>query len=145
MLSLDRHDDEADRPGDPFEESLLLWFPQRSILRTPLSSHVVRWASTGFGSMNDPGLDEPIAENAKEVEDHYDSSDSDILDDDNEIKSFLLPARWWYASTAFPMIAGTFGPMANTFSICALVQYWRVEIPPNGTEGHGKDIKDPTW
>ena len=35
--------------------------------------------------------------------------------------------------------------MANAFSICALVENWRVEIPPGGTEVHGIDIKDPQW
>jgi hypothetical protein len=67
------------------------------------------------------------------------------MDEEEEEESFLLPARWWYASTAFPLIAGTFGPMANTFSICALAENWRVDIPPDGIEEHGVDIKDPTW
>ncbi|KAK8084965.1 hypothetical protein PG997_006236 [Apiospora hydei] len=31
-------------------------------------------------------------------------------------------SRWWFASSAFPMIAGTLGPVASAFSICALVQ-----------------------
>lgn len=40
---------------------------------------------------------------------------------------------------------GTFGPMANAFSVCALVENWREEIPPGGTEEHGVDIRDPRW
>lgn len=40
---------------------------------------------------------------------------------------------------------GTFGPMANAFSVCALVENWRVDVPPGGTEEHGIDIKDPRW
>lgn len=49
-------------------------------------------------------------------------------------------------STAFPLIAGTFGPMASAFSICALVVHWRVWIPPDGgTEEHGIFIEDPRW
>lgn len=95
--------------------------------------------------MNDPGLHEPIATHAKQVENKHDELDLDIVTDELEEKSYLMPTRWWYASTAFPLMAGTFGPMANTFSVCALVQYWRVEIPPGGTEGHGIDIKDPKW
>lgn len=95
--------------------------------------------------MNDPGLHEPIAEGVKQVENHYDDSNPDNMDEEEEVKSFVLPARWWYASTAFPLLAGTFGPMANTFSVCALVQYWRTEIPPGGTEAHGRDIPDPKW
>lgn len=96
--------------------------------------------------MNDPGLHEPIARGAKQVENSYETSVPKPVDEDEEeVKSFLQPARWWYASTAFPLVAGTFGPMANTFSVCALVQYWRVELPPGGTEAHGIDIKDPKW
>lgn len=96
--------------------------------------------------MNDPGLHEPIATGAKEVESKYEAGDSyDTIDEEDDDKTFLMPARWWYASTAFPLLAGTFGPMANTFSVCALVQYWRVEIPPGGTEEHGIEIKDPKW
>ena len=95
--------------------------------------------------MNDPGLHEPIASGAEQVKNKYEDSASETMDEEEEVQSFLQPARWWYASTAFPLLAGTFGPMANTFSICALVQYWRVEIPPGGTEAHGTDIKDPKW
>ncbi|CAK7200025.1 hypothetical protein SEUCBS139899_002713 [Sporothrix eucalyptigena] len=40
----------------------------------------------------------------------------------------LLPSRWWFASSAFPMIAATLGPVASAFSICALVRPWRQEI-----------------
>ena len=95
--------------------------------------------------MNDPGLHEPIAAHASQVENKYAGSNLENMEEEEEVKSYLLPTRWWYASTAFPLLAGTFGPMANTFSVCALVQYWRVEIPPGGTEAHGIDIKDPKW
>ena len=57
----------------------------------------------------------------------------------------LLYSRWWFASTAFPLVAGTFGPMASAFSICALVKHWRVYIPPGGAEEHGDYIPDPKW
>lgn len=95
--------------------------------------------------MNDPGLEEPIADTAGAVEEKHGDAIPDAFHEDEDTQSHLQPTRWWYASTAFPMVAGTFGPMANSFSICALVQYWRVEIPPGGTEQHGIDIKDPTW
>jgi potassium channel subfamily K, other eukaryote len=97
--------------------------------------------------MNDPGLDEPInsaSEQVREQNPLEDDHNSD-MDEEQEEQNFLLPAKWWYASTAFPLIAGTFGPMANSFSICALVENWRVSIPPGGTEEHGIDITDPTW
>lgn len=35
--------------------------------------------------------------------------------------------------------------MANAFSVCALVENWRVEVPLGGTEEHGIDIRDPRW
>lgn len=54
-------------------------------------------------------------------------------------------SRWWFASTACPLIAGTFGPIANGFSICALVEKWRVYIPSGKDEGHGEHIEDPKW
>lgn len=40
---------------------------------------------------------------------------------------------------------GTFGPMASAFSVCALVEDWRVMIPPGGTESNGVEEKDPKW
>ena len=46
---------------------------------------------------------------------------------------------WWMTSTAFPLIAGTFGPIANLLSICALVETWRVRID------NGVTIRDPRW
>jgi potassium channel subfamily K len=35
--------------------------------------------------------------------------------------------------------------MANAFSICALVETWRVYIPAGSDEGHGERIEDPKW
>lgn len=35
--------------------------------------------------------------------------------------------------------------MANAFSICALVEKWRVYIPPGSDEGHGLKVQDPKW
>ncbi|KAI9808583.1 MAG: hypothetical protein M1825_003732 [Sarcosagium campestre] len=93
-------------------------------------------------TMNDPGLDNPIGENADDIEkpQRYEGEDEDEAEDD-----YLSPSRWWITSTAVPLIAGTFGPMASAFNICALVQSWRVEIPPGGVEEHGKSIQDPKW
>lgn len=121
--------------------------------------------------MNDPGLDEPIADASAVVKEniqdnppsaHHNAQNSesphsnessqknqeetyDMMSEEEQEKNFLMPARWWYASTGIPLVAGTFGPMANAFSICALVENWRVKIPPGGTEEHGIDIKDPEW
>lgn len=99
--------------------------------------------------MNDPGLDEPIENADSQVRENVfspkETPPKDDMDEEEEERNFLMPARWWYASTGFPLIAGTFGPMANAFSICALVENWRVKIPAGGTEEHGIDIKDPRW
>lgn len=93
--------------------------------------------------MNDPGLEGPIDDDAQDVENQK-GEEQDGKDTDEE--SFLAPSRWWMASTAFPLIAGTFGPMASAFSICALVVPWRVYIPPGGAaEQNGDPIPDPKW
>jgi potassium channel subfamily K, other eukaryote len=68
--------------------------------------------------MNDPGLDEPISRAEGEVnETHEDDGDPNALDEEEEEQSYLIPARWWYASTASPLAAGTFGPIASAFSM----------------------------
>ncbi|KAH9214090.1 hypothetical protein DL95DRAFT_366023 [Leptodontidium sp. 2 PMI_412] len=92
--------------------------------------------------MNDPGLDEPISNDAKDVENQKSEARDEKEEDEQE---FLAPSRWWLASTAFPLIAGTFGPMASAFSICALVVHWRVEIPEGKTEAEGVELDDPRW
>lgn len=43
------------------------------------------------------------------------------------------------------MIAGTLGPVASAFSICALVEKWRVVIPPGGDIASAYPIPDPDW
>ncbi|KAJ9605480.1 Potassium channel [Cladophialophora chaetospira] len=45
-----------------------------------------------------------------------------------------LPTSWWFASTAIPLIAATFAPMANLISIAALVVPWRNRITQNRAE-----------
>ena len=95
--------------------------------------------------MNDPGLDEPISTVDEQFKNKFEKPSDTDLDEHEEEKDFLVPARWWYASTAFPLLAGTFGPMANAFNLCAIVENWRVAIPPGGVEEHGIDIRDPRW
>ncbi|KAK3390968.1 hypothetical protein B0H63DRAFT_557841 [Podospora didyma] len=68
-------------------------------------------------------------------------------------RSDNLPQRWWFASTAIPLIAATIGPLSNVLSIAALVTPWRVTLPDNGqpnSAGRGTDdasvgIADPHW
>ncbi|KIX92516.1 uncharacterized protein Z520_11836 [Fonsecaea multimorphosa CBS 102226] len=47
--------------------------------------------------------------------------------------------REWFAITVFPLIAGTFGPIASALNICALVRPWRHEINGSG------NVPDPAW
>ena len=54
-------------------------------------------------------------------------------------------SRWWFASSAFPMIAGTLGPVASAFSICALVREWRQFYPPGSNIDTAAFENDPAW
>lgn len=57
--------------------------------------------------MNDPGVEEPIKQAAEDVEkDPYEREEE--LEQEEE-EDFMDPSRWWFASTGFPLIAGTFG------------------------------------
>lgn len=64
-------------------------------------------------------------------------------DDDDE------PSDWWFASTAIPLIAATFAPMANVLSIAALVVYWRNKLtqPSSNPEYMETSVglEDPKW
>ncbi|ROW01250.1 hypothetical protein VMCG_05891 [Cytospora schulzeri] len=60
-------------------------------------------------------------------------------------QAHLDPSRWWFASSAFPMIAGTLGPVASAFSICALVRPWRQRFPPGSDIDKAHFIEDPIW
>ena len=46
---------------------------------------------------------------------------------------------WWFTSTVFPLLAGTFGPIANLFSVCAIAQTWRFHTDTL------RRIPDPAW
>ncbi|KAK0629057.1 hypothetical protein B0T17DRAFT_491519 [Bombardia bombarda] len=60
-------------------------------------------------------------------------------------EAHLDPSRWWFASSAFPMIAGTLGPVASAFSICALVRPWRQSYPPGTDVQRAAFVEDPVW
>ena len=68
-----------------------------------------------------------------------------LEDVENQRKSYRVPSRWWLASTAFPLIAGILGPMASAFTVCALVQDWRVAVTLEGKETSGDSLADPEW
>ncbi|KAJ3893408.1 hypothetical protein GG344DRAFT_43418 [Lentinula edodes] len=119
--------------------------------------------------MNDPGLEDKIQDTATHVTqdlrdragssssrkpqtgDAHTKSAGDAfreelqVDDEEEEIGYFAPQRWWFTSTAFPLVAGTFGPLANLFSVCALVQTWRVQISGGESETQGQRISDPHW
>ncbi|KAJ7102818.1 tandem pore domain K+ channel [Mycena epipterygia] len=106
--------------------------------------------------MNDPGLDGPIQESYKTAEQHIKDSPPDggstedhgmraefrkeiQQDEEEEEVGYFQPKRWWFTSTAFPLVAGTFGPLANFFSVCAQSHTWREY------NADGSAIPDPKW
>lgn len=100
-----------------------------------------------------------MADSGDRVEDHveaFDSQESQATTQDKPQQSsggnpihndeaHLDPSRWWFASSAFPLIAGTLGPVANAFSICALVRPWRQRFPPGSDLDKAQFITDPIW
>ncbi|RVX70975.1 hypothetical protein B0A52_06133 [Exophiala mesophila] len=60
-----------------------------------------------------------------------------------------LPTNWWFASTAIPLIAATFAPMANLMSIAALVVPWRNNVvdfdDPALYQSTSVGFPDPKW
>ncbi|KAI9719209.1 MAG: Potassium channel [Chrysothrix sp. TS-e1954] len=92
--------------------------------------------------MNDPGLQDPINDVGDKVDGQAEEFDRA---EEEEEKQFLDPTRWWFAATACPLIAGTFGPIASAFNICALGSYWREYVAPGKIEADGHFVQDPTW
>ncbi|KAK2031194.1 ion channel protein [Colletotrichum zoysiae] len=91
--------------------------------------------------MNDADLGDTIEERIGQLEESKARSDKRFANDD----AHLYPSRWWFASSAFPMIAGTLGPVASAFSICALVRPWRQHYPPGTDITSAPFVKDPKW
>ena len=55
---------------------------------------------------------------------------------------------WWFASTAIPLVAATFAPMANLLSIAALVVSWRNNLTtddPATRQETSEPYPDPQW
>ncbi|TLD28373.1 hypothetical protein PspLS_03318 [Pyricularia sp. CBS 133598] len=69
----------------------------------------------------------------------------EILQSAHKTQAHLDPTRWWFASSAFPMMAGTLGPVASAFSICALVRPWRQHMPPGTNIRQAEFVHDPTY
>ena len=92
----------------------------------------------GNGNVNGAGVEHDITlENtAKAV---ADMTEEDIVQDYNS------PIHMWVVATLFPLMAGTFGPMASMFNICAIAISWRIIVNPNSDEATGEHIPDPKW
>lgn len=98
-----------------------------------------------------------MADSGDHVEDHVEAFDGEENQPPKDEKqrsqahgihndeAHLDPSRWWFASSAFPMIAGTLGPVASAFSICALVRPWRQHFPPGSDIDKAVFIDDPIW
>ncbi|KAH6685052.1 ion channel protein [Plectosphaerella plurivora] len=90
--------------------------------------------------MNDADLGDNIEQRVAQVEDQ--KKDGKRFENDD---THMSPTRWWFASSAFPMLAGTFGPMASAFSICALCRPWRQSLDDGATIQDAPPIPDPEW
>lgn len=105
--------------------------------------------------MNDPGTEKPIQDAADELEPiisdeanrHHDPATKSSIDESEQSQQddYRDPTRWWFASTGCPLAAGTLGPLASTFNICALVENWRVHLPPGAAPDASVFIADPSW
>ncbi|KAJ4423151.1 hypothetical protein N0V82_002145 [Gnomoniopsis sp. IMI 355080] len=93
-----------------------------------------------------------VDENAQEFDNHKDGK-ADKENNQGEMEpvgihndnAHLDPSRYWFASSAFPMIAATLGPVASAFSVCALVKPWRQNFPPGSDIDKAVFIDDPIW
>ena len=65
--------------------------------------------------------------------------------EEDVVKDINSPIHMWVVATLFPLMAGTFGPMASMFNICAIVVPWRMIVNPASTQSNGRRIEDPTW
>ncbi|EQB43328.1 ion channel protein [Colletotrichum gloeosporioides Cg-14] len=91
--------------------------------------------------MNDADLGDNIEQRVAQSEQAKAQRDKRFQNDD----AHLDPSRRWFASSAFPMIAGTLGPVASAFSICALVRPWRQHFPPGTDIDAATFVPDPKW
>lgn len=115
----------------------------------PLTSTVTGpCRQAGLVTMNNVNGTEPISNAELEILKHNRSGQSNKEGHQKEREhngQHVQSARWWYASTVFPLLAGTFGPMANAFSVSALVTKWRLDLPVAGDFLGAVDIPDPHW
>ena len=51
----------------------------------------------------------------------------------------------WFNATLFPLIAGTFGPLATAFNLCASTGPWKVVFSSLPTASTGSTTSNPRW
>ncbi|KAK0641039.1 hypothetical protein B0T16DRAFT_430968 [Cercophora newfieldiana] len=94
--------------------------------------------------MNDAS-GERVDEHVRQEDPHAKELPNHDHDHDQHEQPHLNPSRWWFASSAFPLVAATLGPVASSFSICALVKPWRQYYPPNTDIDNAAYVPDPAW
>ncbi|KAK5162867.1 uncharacterized protein LTR77_011124 [Saxophila tyrrhenica] len=67
------------------------------------------------------------------------------MDEEAIVQDYNSPIHMWVIATLFPLTAGTFGPMASMFNICAIAIPWRLIVNPESTQSNGTHIGDPKW
>ncbi|KAK0384743.1 hypothetical protein NLU13_7221 [Sarocladium strictum] len=90
----------------------------------------------------DDSAGEHIDQHADDADRQLDTRKTSRVTND---EAHLVATRWWFASSAFPMIAGTLGPTASAFSICSLVRPWRQQLLPGDSVDDAAFITDPLW
>lgn len=92
-----------------------------------------------------------VENNAEAMDSHHEQHSPKKEGEEPEPKGIhndeahLDPSRYWFASSAFPMIAATLGPVASAFSVCALVRPWRQIFPLGSDLDKAQFIDDPIW
>jgi len=84
---------------------------------------------------------------ASEAADEELENDQDIWEAEKAGEGYFVPIYIWCASIIFPLCAGSFGPMASAFGVCALAGSWRVDNVTKAADNMlvGTEIKDPKW
>jgi potassium channel subfamily K len=68
----------------------------------------------------DPGVDERIKQSAENVEDDDNDAQKERGDTRDAVAA-RQPSRWWFASTACPLLAGTFGKFHNRYIVGRII------------------------
>ncbi|RHZ55763.1 potassium channel family protein [Aspergillus thermomutatus] len=93
--------------------------------------------------MNDPELNGPISQVAPVFNRLLRGNQSGRKWASQAASPSSQHAKWWFLSTAFPLIAATLGPLASSFSICSLTEQWRSYTADGSLRQIS--VEDPTW